>query len=492
MIGIELEIEAKGESILPKKNDLTYWEADKDGSLLNGVEYRLIRPLRGDELAGAIDEMFQKPHKFERYMTGSTHIHLDMTEEATTAEIVKNITFMMYCLESVIFQITDPTREYCGYTNKLISAPETLIGAILNASEEDGFKYLKDLCADHYNIGRFYGLNVLALAQFGSIEFRYFPTAVSREELEAWIRLVMQIKQAAAGVSITQMIDIFNSEERYEQFINTYFAEWRDDFLRYVPATTAAMMAQKAIAVSQSCTSRQVSTFDPKAVLENNALKKFVKKVPDNQEPYPFITKEAGQRAPNATSLPTTLLFNLHSGELLCNIAGRELGWHGAHGPIHGFTNKNHFTRVLKTLDTIIKNPEIDIKIRDIAQQYYRPVARNLDNTNVKLPLRKNDPAMFVARMPDEVVKNPAQKMKIEVDMMGELRQDVELLRQLQGNPGDGAQAIRGRPTAPRIQAQPRRVQVRNFAEWVDLDRPDTFEVVMDFEATDPNQEPRF
>jgi hypothetical protein len=407
MIGLELEAEGKDGAYLPAKETLSYWDTKKDGSLLHGVVYILIRPLRGDELAGALDEIFQKPAKFKRFMTGSTHIHLDMTEKDTSAEVVKSIVFMMYCLESVIFQITDPAREYCGYTNKLISAPETLIGAILSAAEEDGFAYLKQLCNDNYNIGRYYGLNVMALSRFGSLEFRYFPTATTQDELESWIRLVMQVKIAATENALTELINVFNSEDRYERFINTYFAEWRDAFLQYMPAYMVRERAKKAIAAAQSCTSKEVREFNPKAVTESSYLKHFVKKELEVVEPYPWITVTPPGRAPNSNSLPTTVLFNVGKGEAACNIDAEEFGWYALHMQTGPKTNQIHWKRVKLTLETILTkegDPTIHPVIFRLCRDYLGAVNANLNKGLMKKLVvgKRNDPVNFVIREPVE------------------------------------------------------------------------------------------
>lgn len=280
MIGVEIEAESmNGEAVMPNAADMINWAAQRDGSLRKGTEFVLRSPLKGDILATAIGEIFAPPTKFVRSATGSTHIHLDMTEENTTAELVKSITLIAYCLESAIFNIADPGREWCGFTNRLTSGPEIIIGSVLAESDGENFEHLYNLCSGQVmGVNRYYGLNLLSLHKYGSIEFRYFPTATSPEELISWVKLVMCIKKAAATYKVEELFPILMTPDSYIQFVRTYFYEWREAFMRHAPPYLARETAHKALVAALSCNFVENPATDMESVFKNEVFKKYVKK----------------------------------------------------------------------------------------------------------------------------------------------------------------------------------------------------------------------
>ena len=278
LIGIEVEVD-----LIPNENHpkvlAPYWNTVRDGSLISGKEYVLASPLYGETLTKSINDFFVAAN-LERSPTGSTHIHIDMLEESVTAEMVQTLVLMVYALEPAIFATIDPSREFCGYTNKLSSAPDSFLAAIFSITPE-AQDQLKLVAQDVMGMGRYYGLNVLALNKYGSLEWRYFPTARSAEELSGWINLVMSFKKAAAAVQTADNLnDIFNDPHQYFAFIHQYFAQWADDMLTAVPQQEAAKALYGALAVSNSYKVREDETkeLDAKILASTKLMKKFAKK----------------------------------------------------------------------------------------------------------------------------------------------------------------------------------------------------------------------
>ena len=332
LTGVEVEVESVGDTIHPYNLE-PYWKRVSDGSLIHGgSEYILSRPLCGEELSTAISELFRGAN-LERAVTGSTHVHIDMQEPTTTPNMVKTLLLLVFMLEDAVFKIADPGREWCGYTNKLSTAPDCLLGSILNSSEdEDDLLDMQSMCSLNGNgneVGRYYGLNFMALAEHGSVEFRYFPTATSVEELYGWVSLCHSFKKAASELaSPERLYQVMSTEESYVQFIHAYFNQWRDDFLLVVPYYLASHNLRKALAVasSYSVSLGPISKFDPKSITDNKVLAKFIKKKADSAtegrilEPV-FLTSQQG--APPATShLPGTLMFAAN-GVVYINSGGR-------------------------------------------------------------------------------------------------------------------------------------------------------------------------
>ena len=44
------------------------------------------------------------------------------------------------------------------------------------------------------DLGRYHGLNVVALAKYGSLEFRYFPSTTSHTDMIKWVKFVQLAK----------------------------------------------------------------------------------------------------------------------------------------------------------------------------------------------------------------------------------------------------------------------------------------------------------
>lgn len=295
-IGLEIEVET-ADSVLPdSENYASYWSQKRDGSLRNGVEYVLSTPMKGEQLAQAVAAIFSSG-SLARSTTGSTHIHVDMMEESTSGEHIKVLTMLLYALESAVFAVADKGREFCGYTNKLCTAPDHLLSAVLTATEESDYDSLRRISNDTMGeVGRYYGLNLMALAKFCTVEFRYFPTCTSAEELISWIQLVMSFKKAATEIGdCNKLYEIFNNEDTYEQFLVKYFSPWIAAFREEAPQYTSVVMLKKAIAVAGGRHLRggnKADKFDVRAVMKNKNLSKFVKnkpRKPPTASPLPLM-----------------------------------------------------------------------------------------------------------------------------------------------------------------------------------------------------------
>jgi hypothetical protein len=275
LTGLEIEVESTPNAVMPT-SFAPFWNKTKDGSLRNGSEYVLAMPMKGVALSQAIHQLFAGGTRFERSTTGSTHIHLDMMEDGVSQDIIKVMVLLMYVFESAIFQIADRGREWCGYTNKLTSAPEVLVGAVLNASE-DNYDEFRLMCEDIHGLGRYYGINVMALHKYGSLEFRYFPTATSVEEVVDWVCLCQNFKRAAMELgSVDKLVEVLESEEMFDRFLTTYFDKWKDTFVQSIPQTEAVANYQKAMAVASTQALKKLKTyneeFDERAITNNKVL----------------------------------------------------------------------------------------------------------------------------------------------------------------------------------------------------------------------------
>lgn len=249
LMGVEMEVECStliGETRLPREVSLQ-WSVKGDGSLSDGLEYVLAVPLSGDALASAVHTFFDvvKPG---RASTSSTHIHINMLDEESDIATVQRMVLIAYVLEEAIFHMADPGREYCGYCTKLSQAPELLLRDMLNPTLDEP-QFLKNI--KNSSIGRYYGLNTQALGKYGTVEFRYFPTASSEAELNDWISLVQSFKLAALNTaSLAELGEIFTNEQNYVAFIRKFFDKWADQILESVSFVVAKNNYNAAVITS--------------------------------------------------------------------------------------------------------------------------------------------------------------------------------------------------------------------------------------------------
>lgn len=283
LMGIELEVEQAGSSYSTQPP--AEWGTHRDGSLNNGVEFVLARPMAGDELRSAIASIFAG-NRFARSMTGSTHIHMDMLEENSTTEVLQVMVLLVYCLESVLFAAGDPAREWCGFANRLQSGPDTLMTVVLSDSLHDANDRMVDEFSRNYSrnsstFGRYYGLNMASLLDYGSLEFRYFPTAISEQEMVRWVELVQTFKRAALTLgNVEALSQVMGSEDSYNSFLHENFGEFSSLFSYLGSYWEVRQSFHKAL-LTAKVSSPLRKEYDGRKIFANGNFSKFVKNMSD-------------------------------------------------------------------------------------------------------------------------------------------------------------------------------------------------------------------
>ena len=103
------------------------------------------------------------------------------------------------------------------------------------------------------SVSRYYGLNLQALTKYGSVEFRYFPTAESADELVRWVKLVQIFKKAALEIGTTdKLIALLTTEEGYNSFLATYFSEYSAEVEASGGYEKVRALMQKALIISKT------------------------------------------------------------------------------------------------------------------------------------------------------------------------------------------------------------------------------------------------
>lgn len=310
LMGIEIEVENYTDNIFDC--NVPGWESIHDGSLRNGIEFKLSKPMCGEELGGAIKAMFDKNSMVRRH-TSSTHIHADMLEGTVTEDSLQALFLLVFITEEILYEVGDPGRKWCGFTNPLTHLNERNIAALVLGKD----KY-NELYDTHFNSGyngrqaassrraydyfsdvltsgsRYVGLNVQALFKYGSVEFRYFPTPLNKEELINWVRLVQSYLKAAQELDGKEALErMMQSENSYNEFISTYFYDWKELFMKYAPYGHANTKLKYALTLAESAFAVQVDVPTAHKVANRFKRKKREDEVEQEEEAVPAMPEAA-------------------------------------------------------------------------------------------------------------------------------------------------------------------------------------------------------
>ena len=281
-MGVEIEVEQNSDSILPGRSQLAWWETKSDGSLLRGREYVLRNPEMGNNLGLAVEEIFIAG-RFYPAATSSTHIHLDAREQTVTPDVMQVLFSLVYCMEPILFHIGDASRKWCGYTHSMRDLPTGVVSSVIRS---DGTFDL-DAFANHVtSTSRYYGFNLNALSKYGSIEFRYFPTAESAEQLTGWINLVQSFAKAAEEIgSLTSLQKMLATEELYEEMLATWFAPYVSSIKACMSYKEVKLALAEVSSVAKGSERVQRSFSADKMLAKHPYLGKMLKKSMKKPEP---------------------------------------------------------------------------------------------------------------------------------------------------------------------------------------------------------------
>lgn len=192
-VGIEVEVEG---SKLPKSQDelAPFWEYHIDNSLRgqDNAEYVLRQPLAFKEVPGALDALWNLFQKYNSTLDESnrTSIHVHLNAQ----------TFFMNRLTSMLalyFTFEDVLTQWCGdhrvgnlFCLRAKDAPG-IISQVRRFIRSDG----KTGLSEHLHYG---GLNVHALAKFGSLEFRALRGCPDKETIQQWLDILQRLYDLSA------------------------------------------------------------------------------------------------------------------------------------------------------------------------------------------------------------------------------------------------------------------------------------------------------
>lgn len=192
-IGVELECENAAAMAKLMHADSVHWSVVEDHSLRNqGWEFVLRQPLRGKQLAGAIQEFFDtaKNYKLEYNERTSCHLHFDCRD--LTHKQFSALLIIYQAVEPAFWNIVSKSRRWSGYCLPMLESQGAAVEAIFK--DRPNNNVIKGAIT---KVSRYSALNIQAISKHGSIEYRHFHNPATPDQLVNWINLTVAIKQAA-------------------------------------------------------------------------------------------------------------------------------------------------------------------------------------------------------------------------------------------------------------------------------------------------------
>ena len=236
-IGIELELENvsynNSTTTIPEG-----WTTHEDGSLRNGIEYVTTEPMMGQGAATCIDNYYAARIEALPTARTSTHIHVNVTD--VTIGDVRAMYAISYMMETGLFDAIGAPRKFCGYCMPLYEMNSTRAKNILADDSLDEFMS----AIQGPNNEKYYGFNVNSVSRHGTVEFRYFPGAPTKDTLLDWIDYCVSVKSAAMATSLEEL-RAMESETELEQWLRHFFPKWADRLINSagLPNMFSALMS---------------------------------------------------------------------------------------------------------------------------------------------------------------------------------------------------------------------------------------------------------
>lgn len=196
LIGVEVEAENVK---LPKGqtwDGVQYWHPHADDSLRNdGCEFAFVSPLFGADAVTAIKGLCKlaKEKGFKTSARTGLHVHVDVRD--LSLEQFRAMCVLYAMVEKMIYRWVGGNREeniFCLPWYHSEGDLDALGNAFKTNTESDVHHIFNGML-------RYSGLNLQAVAKFGSAEFRHMPTTFDYERIRTWINIILSLRDAAVA-----------------------------------------------------------------------------------------------------------------------------------------------------------------------------------------------------------------------------------------------------------------------------------------------------
>lgn len=192
-VGIEIEVEG---SNLPSLNARgSYWRREADGSLRGeeSAEYVLRKPLTLEEARKALDYLDAAYTKngavVDDTVRAGVHVHVNC--QTLTMTQLYNFMTIFYILEDVLVRFCGEFREGNLFCLRARDA-ESQVHTIRSAAKSKKFRELF-----HHDNNRYAAMNIKALGDYGSLEFRTMRGTRDLDLIYTWAEILVTLRNVA-------------------------------------------------------------------------------------------------------------------------------------------------------------------------------------------------------------------------------------------------------------------------------------------------------
>lgn len=214
-VGIEIEIEGRHLDEVVVKN----WQVHREDSLRNGgVEYVSKGPVQIADvfknvfnIQEAMDRAGAKPNL--KSHLGSTHIHVNVLGE--TMGTVMGIAVLWTIVEPIVMRLCGPMRDGNLFCLPCYDAGDMLgfMEAYCDYVDTGGMR-------GRMARGKYGSINFGRLNDFGTVEFRCFPTSIDPAKVQMWANWLVAIRNQARRAQDKSFMDAVRfAEQNPEAFL---------------------------------------------------------------------------------------------------------------------------------------------------------------------------------------------------------------------------------------------------------------------------------
>jgi|DEB0MinimDraft_3_1074331.scaffolds.fasta_scaffold00971_2 hypothetical protein len=225
-VGIEIEVEFDSESSLERarENTPSGWTYTSDGSLRGyATEFILRQPCKPRKLSEYINRIYDNALDFDDIVDSdncSTHVHINC-QRLTLQQLVNFI-----CVYSILEPIL---IDWCGEHRK----GNLFCLSMLEA--EDQFFTLSEVVGGRIQMiqrdrAKYAALNMAALNQYGSLEFRSMRFPIPKDTMESWASMLLRLREYACTFDTAPDILMRYSEFGLDEFLREALPEHHELF----------------------------------------------------------------------------------------------------------------------------------------------------------------------------------------------------------------------------------------------------------------------
>jgi hypothetical protein len=188
LLGVEVEVENWN------GQPLSRWSNKPDNSLRNNGQEFVTGPVTAGQLQPRLALLCDRAVEDKWQANSRTGIHIHMNMSNQPLDFLVTFVACYLAAERTLFKYAGEWRRWCNFCHPLEEATEPLLHLKQAMS---GDKLDPGLIT---NIGKYAGLNLASLANFGTVEVRILPTTFNYQEIAAWINALLSIYEVALDV----------------------------------------------------------------------------------------------------------------------------------------------------------------------------------------------------------------------------------------------------------------------------------------------------